>query len=215
VKGTPAIMKEITPEIVLALAQHLLGPMFWPVGAFAVLCLINLVWLVASDGRVARGELLFSIVTGIGGGSIAVWLMLALTRSTIADMSGAADWALLSGIWLGGAFGTAATAYAIVRPFRLTGATPRVSCAGIAPVRVAPSWPLRPFVAALILIAAGAFTYHTVVSGTIREEANRLLARAGHPASSHTNLPQAAEAPAWLVPSAHQSANHDDRGGAQ
>jgi hypothetical protein len=181
-------MREFTPDILLALSQHLLGWLFWPVCAFAVLCLLNLIWLIASDGRIARGEFLFSIVAGVAGGIAAVGFMLALTRSTLSDMTGFVDWVLLAGIWLAGMFGTTATVYAIARPVRLA-ARPGTSRPGAAPSYMAPSQqPLRVFLAAVLLTAAGAFAYQTFTPGP----------QGGHLLAAKTGLPRAAQVPAWL-----------------
>lgn len=112
-------MKEISLSALLAISQQLLGWMFWPVIGLGVLCLLNLLWILISDRRIAINEFMFSMLLGILGGFGAIWFVLDLTSSTVNDLSETVDWATAGAIWLGTMLAGTIVAYTVLRPLRM------------------------------------------------------------------------------------------------
>jgi hypothetical protein len=99
-------MKELDPFVFLAVFEEMLGWLFWPLAAFIVLGAVVFVMVIVRDRGIYTRPFVLAEVAGALGGLAAVWLMLAVTNSSLADMGGPIDWLLVVAIFLAGAIGT-------------------------------------------------------------------------------------------------------------
>lgn len=113
-------MKDLDPMVFVSVLQEMLGVWFWVIAAIALIGIIGLIAVIARDGRVLHRPLVYAEIVGIVGGFAAIFIMQAVTHSTMADIGGPIDWVLGLLVWAVGAVGTTILAYLAQRVFGAT-----------------------------------------------------------------------------------------------
>lgn len=108
-------MKELDPMVFVAVLQEMLGAWFWLIVAIAVIGLVGLIAVIIRDRRIVHRPLVYAEIAGVIGGFAAIFIMQAVTHSTMADIGGPIDWVLGLVVWAVGAVGTTVLAYLILR----------------------------------------------------------------------------------------------------
>lgn len=104
-------MKDLDPMVFVSVLQEMLGLWFWVVAAIALIAIIGLIAVIARDGRLMSRPLVYAELAGIVGGFAAIFIMQAVTHSTMADIGGPIDWVLGLLVFAVGAVGTTMLAY--------------------------------------------------------------------------------------------------------
>lgn len=104
-------MNELDPLVFVAVFQEMLGVLFWPLVALAVAGLVGFAAVVVRDRGIRARRFLLAELAGVAGGLLAIWVMLAITNSSLRDIGGPIDWVLVLLIWLAGAIGATVVAY--------------------------------------------------------------------------------------------------------
>jgi hypothetical protein len=108
-------MKELTLSTILGVFEEMFGRgLFWGlvvlglgvVGALAVV-------LMRERGVLSR-RLILAEIAGVAGGILAVWLVMFITSSRLADLGGPVDMLVMIGVWLAGAVGTVVAVYSVL-----------------------------------------------------------------------------------------------------
>ncbi|MCC2595722.1 DUF5368 domain-containing protein [Pusillimonas sp. MFBS29] len=107
-------MKELDPQMFLAVFQEMLGPLLWLLLALVGVGTLAFVALLARERRIAWRRLAWSELIGLFGGVIALVFMAKVSSSGYSDAAGPADWILLALIFVLGAIGTAVIAYTAI-----------------------------------------------------------------------------------------------------
>ncbi|TCT04617.1 DUF5368 domain-containing protein [Aquabacter spiritensis] len=118
-------MKDLDPAILFSVLQEILGGLFWPLVAGALLAGLAFLVVLVRDRRLVSDRFLMSELIGLAGGVFAIWLAFVVTDSNFADIGGPIDWVLLIVLFALGGVGGTLCAYlllALVRPQRVGGA---------------------------------------------------------------------------------------------
>jgi uncharacterized membrane protein YhaH (DUF805 family) len=107
-------MKELTPETLIAVFEEIFGRgLFWAMVAAAVLVTVGYLYVLIRDHRVSWKKFLLAQLSMPFGAVAAVWFVLAMTDSRLADMGGPVDLIVLLGIAVLGAIGAAILVYTL------------------------------------------------------------------------------------------------------
>jgi hypothetical protein len=120
-------MKELDLSVFVAVFHEMLGVLFWPAIALAVLGAVVFLAVIIRDRGINPRRLILAELLGFVGGFVGIWLMLLITSSKITDLGGPIDWLLTALIWIAGAIGAAIVAYILMA---LAGGSARVKPAG-------------------------------------------------------------------------------------
>jgi hypothetical protein len=106
-------MKELTLTTLLAVFEEMFGAwLFWGLVALAIAVTVALVIVLVRERRLPARRLILAELIGIAGGIAAVWLVLIVTSSRLADLGGPIDAIVIVGIWVAGAAGALVASYA-------------------------------------------------------------------------------------------------------
>lgn len=107
-------MKELTLETLLAVFEEIFGRwLFWGMVATAVVVTLAYFYVLVRDHRISWWKFLLAQVSMPFGAVVAVWFVLRITHSQLADMGGPIDYIVLLGIAAIGAVGTAVLVYTV------------------------------------------------------------------------------------------------------
>ena len=112
-------MKELTFETLFAVFEEIFGRgLFWAMVAVAVIVTAAYVYVLIRDRSVGWRKFLLAQLSMPFGAVAAVWFVLGVTDSRLADMGGPVDIILLLGIAAVGAVGFAVLIYTIQSLYR-------------------------------------------------------------------------------------------------
>ena len=107
-------MKELTFETLLAVFEEIFGRwLFWGMVAAAAIVTLAYLYVLVRDHRISWWKFLLAQVSMPFGAVAAVWFVLRITHSQLADMGGPIDYIVLLGIAAIGAVGTAVLVYTV------------------------------------------------------------------------------------------------------
>ncbi|MCV6594485.1 MAG: DUF5368 domain-containing protein [Silicimonas sp.] len=105
-------MKELTFETLLAVFEEIFGAgLFWTMVALAVVVTLAYLFVLIRDRHIAWRKFLLAQVSMPFGAVAAVWFVLTMTHSQLADLGGPVDVILMLGIAGAGAVGAAILVY--------------------------------------------------------------------------------------------------------
>jgi hypothetical protein len=105
-------MKELTFETMIAVFEEIFGVwVFWGLVAAAVVITAAYLYVLVRDRAMSARKFLLAQVAMPLTGAAAVWFVLAVTESRLADMGGPIDAIVLLAIFLAGAVGGAILVY--------------------------------------------------------------------------------------------------------
>lgn len=111
-------MKDLDPQVFVAVFQEMLGPLLWVLVGVAVLATLAFVLVCLRDRGIRPRRLVWAELGGVAGGLGAVLFMHAVTNSGFRDMGGPIDWLLTLGIFAAGLVGTTLGVYALLGALR-------------------------------------------------------------------------------------------------
>ena len=112
-------MKELTFETLLAVFEEIFGRgLFWAMAAVAVIVTAAYIYVLIRDRSVGWRKFLLAQLSMPFGAVAAVWFVLGVTDSRLADMGGPVDIIVLLGIAAVGAVGFAVLIYTIQSLYR-------------------------------------------------------------------------------------------------
>jgi len=107
-------MKELTLPLMIAVFEEVFGRgLFWAMVAAAALVTLAYLYVLVRDRRVAWRKFLLAQLAMPVGAVVAVWIVLAVTNSRLADLGGAIDVITLLAIAALGAVGAAILVYTL------------------------------------------------------------------------------------------------------
>lgn len=113
-------MKDLTFATLVAVFEEIFGrSLFWVMVAVAVVVTIGYVYVLVRDRAVSWRKFLLAQLSMPIGAIAAVWFVLAMTNSRIADLGGPVDLIVFLGVAVAGAIGGAIfiyTVHSLVRP---------------------------------------------------------------------------------------------------
>ena len=105
-------MKELTLETLIAVWEEMFGRgLFWTMVALAALITLAYVYVLLRDRKLSFHKFFWAQVSMPVGAVAAVWFVLKITRSRLADMGGPIDWLVVLGVAGAGAIGFAILIY--------------------------------------------------------------------------------------------------------
>jgi uncharacterized protein (DUF2062 family) len=109
-------MEELTFETMIAVFEEMFGPfVFWGLIGAVILITAGYVYVLIRDRSLGMRQFLIAQLFMPVGAVLAVWFVLAMTDSQLADMGGPIDFIMLIGIAVLGAIGGAILVYTIER----------------------------------------------------------------------------------------------------
>jgi uncharacterized membrane protein YfcA len=113
-------MKDLTFETLIAVFEEIFGRgLFWSMVAIAVVVTLGYLYVLVRDRAVSWRKFLIAQLSMPLGAIAAVWFVLAMTNSHLADLGGPVDLIVFLGIAAGGAIGAAIfvyTVHSMIRP---------------------------------------------------------------------------------------------------
>lgn len=107
-------MKDMTFATLIAVFEEMFGTgIFWGMVALAALITGLYLYVLIRDRAMSMRKFLLAQLAMPVGAVAAVGFVLAITRSTLADMGGPVDWLVLAGIAALGAVGFAILVYVV------------------------------------------------------------------------------------------------------
>jgi uncharacterized membrane protein YhaH (DUF805 family) len=107
-------MKDLTLGTMLAVFEEIFGRgLFWAMVAAALIVALGYLYVLIRDRSVSWKKFLWAQVAMPFGAVAAVWFVLAITSSRIADLGGPVDVILFLGIAAGGAVAAAVLVYTV------------------------------------------------------------------------------------------------------
>jgi uncharacterized membrane protein YhaH (DUF805 family) len=107
-------MKELTFETLFAVFEEIFGrTLFWAMVAVAAVITLAYLYVLVRDHRVSWRKFLLAQLSMPFGAVAAVWFVLAVTGSRLADLGGPVDLIVVLGIGAVGAVGTAVLVYTL------------------------------------------------------------------------------------------------------
>ncbi|MFC3075949.1 DUF5368 domain-containing protein [Shinella pollutisoli] len=105
-------MQEMTLETMIAVLEEIFGTgLFWSMVAAAALVTAAYLYVLVRDRAMSMRKFLFAQLSMPFGAVAAVLFVLQVTHSSLADIGGPVDAALLLGVAVAGAIGTAILVY--------------------------------------------------------------------------------------------------------
>ena len=112
-------MKELTLETLIAVLEEMFGTaLFWAMVAAAALVTAAWVYVLVRDRALGMRQFLIAQLFMPVGAVLAVWFVMVMTHSRLADIGGPVDVIIFLGVAAMGAVGTAILVYVIERMFR-------------------------------------------------------------------------------------------------
>ena len=109
-------MQELTFETMIAVFEEIFGAgLFWATVATAVLVTLGWIYVLIRDRTLGMRQFLVAQMFMPVGAVMAVWFVMAMTDSHLADIGGPVDVIVLLGIAAMGAVGAAILVYVIER----------------------------------------------------------------------------------------------------
>ncbi|SMX43628.1 DUF5368 domain-containing protein [Actibacterium lipolyticum] len=107
-------MKDLTFETLIAVFEEIFGRgLFWFMFVAAVVVTIAYLYVLIRDRSISWRKFLLAQIAMPIGAVIAVWFVLAMTHSRLANIGGPVDLIVLLGVAAGGAIGSAILVYTI------------------------------------------------------------------------------------------------------
>jgi hypothetical protein len=107
-------MEELTLATLIAVFEEMFGAgLFWAMVVAAVVVTAGYLYVLVRDRRVGWRKFLIAQLFMPVGAVLAVWFVMAMTDSRLADMGGAIDIVVLLGIAAAGAVGAAVLVYTV------------------------------------------------------------------------------------------------------
>ena len=107
-------MKDLTFGTMIAVFEEIFGRgLFWALVAAALIVTLGYLYVLIRDHRVSWRKFLWAQVAMPFGAVAAVWFVLAITSSRIADLGGPVDVILFLAVAAGGAVGAAILVYTV------------------------------------------------------------------------------------------------------
>ena len=107
-------MKDLTFETLLAVFEEIFGRgLFWIMVAAAVIVTLGYAYVLVRDRSVSWKKFLFAQLSMPVGAVLAVWFVMVMTESRIADLGGPVDLIVFLGIAVAGAVGMAILVYTL------------------------------------------------------------------------------------------------------
>jgi hypothetical protein len=107
-------MEELTLTTLLAVFQEMFGFwLFWAMVAVAVIITLAYLYVLIRDHSMSMRKFLLAQLSMPFAGAAAVWFVLWVTKSSLADMGGPIDWIMMLGIFAVGAVGGAILVYTL------------------------------------------------------------------------------------------------------
>ncbi|MGH1361816.1 MAG: DUF5368 domain-containing protein [Burkholderiaceae bacterium] len=115
-------MKDLTLPTMIAVFEEVFGSwLFWCLVAGAIVGMILYLYVLIRDRSLSLRKFLWAQISMPFGATAAVWLVLKVTSSRLADLGGPIDFIVLLGIAAVGAIGISIVVYtlqSIIRPAR-------------------------------------------------------------------------------------------------
>ncbi len=115
-------MKDLTLPTIIAVFEEVFGSwLFWCLVAGAIVGMILYLYVLIRDRSLSLRKFLWAQISMPFGAIAAVWLVLKVTSSRLADLGGPIDFIVLLGIAAVGAIGISIVVYtlqSIIRPAR-------------------------------------------------------------------------------------------------
>jgi uncharacterized protein (DUF2062 family) len=109
-------MEELTFETMIAVFEEMFGPfVFWGLVAAIVLVTVGYIYVLIRDRSLGMRQFLIAQLFMPVGAVLAVWFVMAMTDSQLADLGGPIDIVLMIGIAVLGAIGGAILVYTVER----------------------------------------------------------------------------------------------------
>lgn len=116
-------MKDLTFETLIAVFEEIFGRgLFWTMVVAAVVVTIAYFFVLIRDRAISWRKFLLAQISMPVGAVLAVWFVIAMTHSRIADIGGPVDLIVFLGVAVGGAIGAAIlvyTVHSLVKPPKL------------------------------------------------------------------------------------------------
>ena len=113
-------MKEMTLETLIAVFEEMFGRgLFWAMVVAAVIVTVAYVYVLIRDRAISWRKFLLAQISMPFGAVLAVWFVLTMTQSRVADLGGPLDLIVFLAVAAGGAVGGAVLVYtlhSLVRP---------------------------------------------------------------------------------------------------
>ena len=107
-------MKELTFETLIAVFEEIFGSgLFWAMVAAAVIVTLGYLYVLVRDRAVSWRKFLFAQLSMPIGAVLAVWFVMAMTKSKLTDLGGPIDVIVFLGIAAMGAVGMAILVYTL------------------------------------------------------------------------------------------------------
>ncbi len=107
-------MEELTLGTLIAVFEEMFGLwLFWAMVAVAVLITVSYIYVLIRDHHMSMRKFLLAQLSMPFAGAAAVWFVLWVTKSNLADMGGPIDAITLIGIFAVGAIGGAILVYTL------------------------------------------------------------------------------------------------------
>lgn len=107
-------MQELTHETMIAVFEEIFGrSLFWLMVAAVALITLGYIYVLVRDRAVSWRTFLLAQLSMPLGAVLAVWFVMAMTRSRLSDIGGPVDVMLLLGIAALGAVGMAILVYTV------------------------------------------------------------------------------------------------------
>ena len=107
-------MKDLTFETLVAVFEEIFGRgLFWAMVAGAALVTLAYLFVLIRDRAVSWKKFLFAQLSMPFGAVLAVWFVMAMTKSRLADLGGPVDLIVFLGIAVAGAIGMAILVYTL------------------------------------------------------------------------------------------------------
>lgn len=95
-------MKQLDFMSIFSIFQEMLGAFLWPLFFIAIFGLMLFIGLLVFDRRIVYRRLGFSLLVGVFGGAIGLFILGQLSISSFTDAAGPIDWLMVIGVYLGG-----------------------------------------------------------------------------------------------------------------
>lgn len=105
-------MQDLTFSTLIAVFEEMFGAgLFWAMVAVAAIITVLYLYVLIRDREMSMRKFLLAQLSMPVGAIAAVWFVLTITSSNLADMGGPIDWLMILGIGTAGAVGFAILVY--------------------------------------------------------------------------------------------------------
>lgn len=107
-------MEEFSFMTILAVFEEMFGRvLFWAMVAVAAIITLAYIYVLIRDRSMSMRKFLLAQLSMPVGGIAAVWFVMLMTNSGLADIGGPIDWIVLLGVFVAGAVGFAILVYVV------------------------------------------------------------------------------------------------------